>query len=432
MILSHNIASQNQGTKVLVAHRANPELNHLAAAISQQGILYKHIRPFIQRDRIWEKVLKKLSPNIYENTIARRKMPDGLEQKSVDETGVVEDWAMALLREFSKLPFSPNTDRALTNLNRRIWKQIEKKAAYFAQEVDIIIGNNGVALMPFEESSCFRVLNYPIAHHTFMQNLFLDELENEPEFACTLPWLDNDSDLINQLNQECNLANRILVGSSFAKDTHVTMGVPPEKIYIVPYGMESSLFVQEKKNRAYSRNAFEILFVGQLTQRKGISYLLKAYQIIQGPNTTLTLVGNFFKERKPLEAFSYLFKHIPHIPRASLAEIYQKADVFVFPTLADGMPLVVIEAMASGLPVIVTPNGPGDIVRDGIDGFIVPLRDVDAIVEKLEHLRANPEARIEMGRNAQERAKLFTWENYTNAAMAAIFDDVEIHPGLSQ
>jgi glycosyltransferase involved in cell wall biosynthesis len=84
----------------------------------------------------------------------------------------------------------------------------------------------------------------------------------------------------------------------------------------------------------------------------------------------------------------------------------------LFPSLIEGMPLVVLVAMASGLPVITTPNSPGDPVRDGVDGFVVPIRDVDAIVEKLEYLRTHPEERLRMGQNARDRAKMFTWEQY--------------------
>ena len=94
--------------------------------------------------------------------------------------------------------------------------------------------------------------------------------------------------------------------------------------------------------------------------------------------------------------------------------------MFVFPSLLEGMGLVVLEAMASGLPVITTPNGPGDLVRDGVDGFVVPIRDVDAIVEKLEYLRAHPEDRLRMGQNARERAKEFTWEQYRATTAAFV------------
>jgi glycosyltransferase involved in cell wall biosynthesis len=81
--------------------------------------------------------------------------------------------------------------------------------------------------------------------------------------------------------------------------------------------------------------------------------------------------------------------------------------------------------MASGLPVIVTPNGPGDIVRDGIDGFVVPIRDPDAIVDRLEYLRDHPQVRAEMGRNAHERALAFTWEAYQARVVEALNEMLE-------
>jgi glycosyltransferase involved in cell wall biosynthesis len=162
------------------------------------------------------------------------------------------------------------------------------------------------------------------------------------------------------------------------------------------------------------------LFVGQIGQRKGISYLLKAYDLFRGSGTSLTLVGNFYGSQEPLRRYRKLFQHVSNVPRERLADFYRRADVFVFPSLLEGMGLVVLEAMASGLPVIVTPNGPGDIVRDGVDGFVVPTRDVDAIADRLDYFQANPEVRKQMGVNARERALEFTWEAYGQKARYAL------------
>ena len=92
----------------------------------------------------------------------------------------------------------------------------------------------------------------------------------------------------------------------------------------------------------------------------------------------------------------------------------------MLPTLIEGMPLVVLEAMACGLPVIVTANGPADIVRDGIDGFIVPERDDEAIAERLDHLFRHPELRHEMGRQAALRALEFSWDAYAERALGVL------------
>jgi glycosyltransferase involved in cell wall biosynthesis len=124
------------------------------------------------------------------------------------------------------------------------------------------------------------------------------------------------------------------------------------------------------------------------------------------------MIGRIVGDGSALRPWQDLFHHIDHVPQSELAEAFRKADVFVFPTLVEGMPLAVIEAMASGLPVITTPNGPGDIVRDGVDGFLVPPRNVDAIVERLEQLRANHDLRASMGQAARSRALGYTWSNY--------------------
>src|SRR5690606_29766449 len=152
--------------------------------------------------------------------------------------------------------------------------------------------------------------------------------------------------------------------------------------------------------------------------------LLKAYRKFRRPDTMLTLVGSYYGDPEAMRPFRDLFIHRPHVPQSSLPEIYRGADVFVFPSLLEGMGLVVLEAMACGLPIITTPNGPSDIVRDGIDGFVVPVRDPDAIAERLEYLYKHPDQRQEMGHNAQIRAREFTWKAYRERIRAVLLDQV--------
>ena len=96
------------------------------------------------------------------------------------------------------------------------------------------------------------------------------------------------------------------------------------------------------------------------------------------------------------------------------AAAYQQADIFVFPSIEEGSALVTYEAMACGLPVVTTPNA-GSLVRDGVEGFIVPIRDPDALAERVERLRADARLRQEMGRAARMRAEEFTWEQHGQA-----------------
>jgi glycosyltransferase involved in cell wall biosynthesis len=99
--------------------------------------------------------------------------------------------------------------------------------------------------------------------------------------------------------------------------------------------------------------------------------------------------------------------------------LYQQADVFAFPTIEEGSALVTYEALACGLPAVTTYNA-GSPVRDGQEGFLVPVQDAEALAERLDLLRTNVQLRLEMGRAARERAKTFTWHEYGENLVRAI------------
>lgn len=290
-----------------------------------------------------------------------------------------------------------------------------------AANADVVVSATRVAKRAFQTVHCHggrAVLNYQIAHHRFTRRLLSEEAEREPEFALTInPHVCSPS-VETLLDEECELADHILVGSSFVRDSFIAEGIGANKVSAIPYGSDTSLFAPTAEAR--NEGKFRTLFVGQIGQRKGIAYLLRAYDRFKGPGTELKLVGRFVGPPEIFSPYRHLFEHCDNVPSSALADIYRRADVMVFPTLVEGMGLVVLEAMASGLPVIATANGPGDIVRDGIDGFIVPTRSVDAIVEKLEFLRTHADIRAEMGRAARARALEFTWDAYASKAAAVV------------
>jgi glycosyltransferase involved in cell wall biosynthesis len=263
------------------------------------------------------------------------------------------------------------------------------------------------------------VLSYPIAHNRYQAKLYAEEAEHAPGFAAALPRQDLlPPEYSERLEVECEMADRIIVGSSFVRQSFVELGYNPEKIAITPYGVDTERF----SPRAAPRNdgVFRALFVGQIGQRKGMSYLLDGYRRFQGAraraDAELHVVGTFVAGHEVYAEYSDVFRHTPHVPQKDLPALYRDADVFVFPSLIEGMPLVVLEAMACGLPVITTTHGPADIVRDGIDGFFVPIRDPEAIAARLDQLYRDPALREQMGRNAREQALRHTWDTYAQRA----------------
>jgi glycosyltransferase involved in cell wall biosynthesis len=290
--------------------------------------------------------------------------------------------------------------------------------------------DDGAAMVPYQialeslrrcgQLGIRSILVYPIAHHRYMRNLLNEEAALQPEFAATLQMVTSGPGEEEQLDEECALADRILTFSSFHTRTFVEMGIEKAKFIEVPLGVDFSLF---RPNGALQRapdRRFRVLFVGQITQRKGLSYLVEGFQKAHIPDSELLLVGDIRGTDSPWRDVPGV-RHLPAQLRTALPAIYAAADVFVMPSLIEGFCLTAMEAMASGLPTIVTPNAFGDaVVRDGVEGWTVPIRDSDAIAECLVRLHDDPEQRREIGARARRRAEDYSWETYERRIVAAV------------
>ncbi len=233
----------------------------------------------------------------------------------------------------------------------------------------------------------------------------------EEEFArygVSLPPVDEGS--IQRELQEYEEAHYIRVPSDFARRTFLERGFDPDKVVMIPHGVDLENFPPVTK----SDTVFRVLFVGGIGLWKGLQYLLEAVRQLRLRNSEVVLIGGISDDAKPiLRQYGGLFKYQGVISRRELYRYYSQASVYVLPSLEEGMALTVLEAMACGVPVIVSEHtGVESVVRDGQEGFIIPIRDVTAIKEKLLHLYENQEIRARMGQAAFERVKSFTWDWY--------------------
>ena len=406
--------------RTLVVNFNSPELNQLAMALAASLALEAFVRPYVNKGRGWERALSAvpLAGQLYSGTFGRRRMTDATLAALTYEAGVLPDLCAAAIGRSHWLP--PATRHRLSHrLHMSVREAVARAACRHLAHAECVVAYEGFALPAFEAAKALggrtAVLNYPVAHHRQRRRVRLEEIEREPEFALTWPDFDDwPAGHEERLDEEIKQADAVLVGSTYASDSFVAQGIDRSKMKVVPYGVDLQTFTPGiVKTRP---DGFKVIYAGQLTQRKGISYLLRGYRKFARNDTTLTLVGSVVGGDAPLRPYADLFKHVTHQMRPALAAMYRDADVFVFPTLIEGMPLVVLEAMACGLPVIVTANGPADIVRDGIDGFVIPERNEDAVCDRLEHLYRHPELRVEMGRQAALRAHDFGWSNYTGKA----------------
>ena len=214
---------------------------------------------------------------------------------------------------------------------------------------------------------------------------------------------------------EWALADMIVCPSPFVRDSIAAVGGPVEKCVMVPYGVDSRFELPARDRRP---GPLRVLTVGAVGLRKGSPYVLAAAQRLVGI-AEFRLVG---PGAVPLGAKLQVGPNVQlvgAVPRAESVQHYAWADVFLLPSVCEGSATVTYEALAAGRPVVTTPNA-GSVVRNGVDGFICPLADVDAICSRLNLLEREPILVAEMSRQAIARARDYGLATYGRRLLAAL------------
>jgi glycosyltransferase involved in cell wall biosynthesis len=208
--------------------------------------------------------------------------------------------------------------------------------------------------------------------------------------------------VIDKEDLEFEAADAVFVLSSVARDSLARRGVPPARIRVNHCGVDLRGFrPAEKRDRV-----FRVVQVGSITLRKGVLTLLDAFSRFNRPGAELWLVGSGLETSGLGETFAKMRQSgvaiKAPVPQSRLGEIYARASVAVLASVADGFGMVVSQAMACGLPVIVTERvGARDLVEEGVNGFVVPVGAPDVIAERLRLLHDDPERRRAMGEAAR-------------------------------
>ncbi len=205
----------------------------------------------------------------------------------------------------------------------------------------------------------------------------------------------------------------IAVTSQFTKQSLLENGIAERRILLTPLGVDTNHFVPGGVGS--NEEVFRVVYVGQLCLRKGLQYLLKAWCALQLQHAELILVGDLHNEFQDILAEhlsrSKTIKVLAHVPDP--VKLYQQASLCILPTLEDGFGLVVLEAMACGIPVIITEHtGAKDCVRADLDGFIIPPYSADAIADTLSYCYQHRSQLRKMGQNARQQAEKFPWTAY--------------------
>jgi starch synthase len=261
------------------------------------------------------------------------------------------------------------------------------------------------------------IYDLPIGYWRANRKISAEEAELQPAWKGTLNALADSDAKCALKDQELELADTVIVPSTFVKNT-LEMFPGKKKIVVNPFGVPAN--VSAPRALTDRDKPLRVLYVGSLTQRKGIAYLFEAIEKA-GKAVTLTIIGRKVGQSDLLDKACLTHRWVSSLPHHEILAEMRQHDVFVFPSLFEGLALVQGEALSQGLPVITTPNSGGaDILRDGVDGFIVPIRNSDAITARLLEFYEDRALLKQMSDAARERAIELDWKACKARTVAAV------------
>lgn len=231
----------------------------------------------------------------------------------------------------------------------------------------------------------------------------------------------------HRVERELELGDVVLVPSRYVARQLAQRSIPGARVVIKPFGVDLSAFrPSDADERVVQSRPLQCLYIGQISHRKGVRVLLHAAQRLRHRSIEFDLVGPLVSPEVLERASDNVRWHGASV-YGDVPELMRQADVFVLPSIDDAYGLVVVEAMACGLAVVVTDHaGASEIVTDGVDGIVVAAGDVPAFVDALERLLDDPEGRLAIGLAARRRVEnTHSWEDYGASVLSTIQDRLQ-------
>lgn len=309
-------------------------------------------------------------------------------------------------------------DKECEYIDRKAESELKKSPEMY----DAVYGYEDLALHTFraaKELGKKCIYDLPIGHWRAMRRLMGEEKYRNEEWAVTLGGFNDSDEKLARKDEELRLADKIYVASSFTKQSLMEFPTPLADIEVIPYG-----FPAVNSSRVYTSFAgrkIKVLYVGGLSQRKGLSYLFEAIKGLEG-KIELTVVGSGNIDACPaLKRALAGVTYIRTLPHDQVLALMAENDLFIFPSFFEGFGLVITEAMSQGTPVITTDRTCGpDIMTNGEDGWIVEAGKAEPIRNLLISFIANPEQLTVAGRKAMETAARRPWKCYEDELALSI------------
>ncbi len=239
--------------------------------------------------------------------------------------------------------------------------------------------------------------------------------------SCPSRWM------IERERREYALAQKIIVLSTFARESFIRQGISGQKLQTLLSGADLSRFcpdgcvIDRRCSRILSGHPLNVCYAGNISLQKGMADLVCMVRQLGKTPMQFSLAGQVSHDAvKLMKSITGKIQLAGKLPQSELPAWYEQADLFLFPTLHDGYPVVLAQAQAAGLPILTTTNCSGpDIVLEGKTGWVFPIRNPDAFVERLKWCDAHRNELAEMVRVTYESFKPRDW-----AVVAADFERI--------
>lgn len=264
------------------------------------------------------------------------------------------------------------------------------------------------------------VYELPIAYWQTTQRLLHEEAARLPEWRQTLGGIDDSAEKLERKVREIESADVVVVPSRFVLDSlppHIRAG---KRCIVAPFGSPSPVGEAARSPRP-PRSRLRVLFAGAMSQRKGLADLFAAMRLLDRSDVELVVMGSL---QAPLSFYrgQYAdFVYEPPRPHQHVLALMRSCDVLALPAIVEGRALVQQEALASGLPIVVTANAGGDdLIEEGRTGFLVPMRSPEVLAERLAWLADHRESLPGMRQYAMAKAEATGWSRYESHVRSAV------------
>ena len=405
-------------SKILLVHPGTQHSFRVATALKESGLLFKFVTTVYNKED--SRLMKILMLFLDKNNVERASKRNC---KALVDADVVQfcEWmgiiSLVLVRiDKSQKIYNLWNKWTYDRFQRETVKYIKKNRS----EIKAVIGYDTASYILFDKLSKQTQEIVRITDNAHSSRYYLHDIYNKIENGEFYKTFENEgggflkSKKVAEFYKEELLKSQYhIVASTFSKNAAIYSGVSPEQIFMCPYG------VDKKFTRTLNKDftgPLKVLFVGEVNQRKGIYQILQSAKEINREDVEFNIVGrggnvcsHLYEEYKPYVEF------LGHVSFDHLIELYATSHIFVFPSLGEGYGLVILEALSAGLPVICSHNCVGpDVVKDGINGFVIDAGDKDALIDKILWFDNHREELAVMSENSVTSVKNLTWKKYNH------------------